>query len=204
MSHSLFAFPTGPHVDPWLWVLVGATAIAGGVAAVWEWQLRFWWRHHPFRTNVEGHIAGAAVAAAVLLAVTAAAHGLGWQVWGAPILGGIGLALLLLVVVFRRVAFLPQLRRYEVNAPELTTPRADLPPVHHDRMEFPLIVALAAAPAAYLSFGWHTWPHAYHMGMNLLGFLIAFAVASLVAAQLEDVARFHRAVRRGSRARGRR
>lgn len=204
MSHGLLDFPGRQHADLWLVILIAATAAAAVMATLWEWQLSHAWRHHPFRMTVEGHLANAAIAVAVLLGVASAAHGLGWDAWGAPLLGVIGILLLLATVIVRRVAFLPQMHDYEAGSPELTTPRAKLPRAQPDRMMFPVIVALGGAPAAYLAFGWHSWNHAFHMGMSILGFLVVFAVASLVASQLEDVARFQRDIGRRPRARGRR
>lgn len=203
MSHGLLDFPTGAHVDAWVVILSTAAAATAGTAATWGWRLQHRWRHHPYRMTVEGHVVHAMWAAGIILGIAAMAHGLGWPAWGAPLLCAIGLGLVMATLAARRFAFLPQLRAYERNAPELIEPRAPLPRAAVRPAIFPWIVGMIGAPVAYLSFTWHRWNHVYHEGMYLLGFVIVFGVASLVATQLEEVARFERDIRRSRGARRR-
>lgn len=171
------------HLDAWGAALLAAAVVASLLAAIWLLQVRRWWRHHPYRLVVQGHIARGMTATAVLLAIASASHLLGWTVYALPVLGLVALALLALMVGVWRWGFLPGLRRYEARHPEVIAKRAKLRLTAVPAYEVPLLAAIAGGAAAYVGFVWHPWNHVFHLGMWVLGGLTAYAIASVVATQ---------------------
>lgn len=187
---NLLANPTAAHLDLWGAVLALVALLGIIVGAGWRLHLRRQWRHHPLRLRVQGHLADAVLAVAVILAIGAVAHLAAWPVWGTPLFGTAALALLGLVIVWRQLAlttFAKNLVGYEEHYPTVAKPRAPLPQAKLPNEEIPTIAALVGALALYAIFVWHPWNHVFHMGLAPIGAIAGFALGSLIAADKGQV-----------------
>lgn len=176
----LLGEPHRSHLDLWGIGLLGLFALIVIITVGWRWEIRSRWPHHPFRAVVQGLLVKGTGALSVLAGVAAAAHVLGWSVYGVPLFGGLVALVFTAIVVHWRFLVLPQLRRYERRHPEVAVVHARLRPVTAPWSEIPLIAGLAGGFVGYAAFVWHPWSHAYHMGMFVLGGLASYVVACVV------------------------
>ena len=169
------------HFDIWGGLLLAATLAAGAIAVTWRWEIQRWWHHHPFRLVVQGHLASAMSAVALLLSVATISHVQGWSVYALPILGLIAISFLALVFGWWRWVFLAELRAYEAGHRAIVAKGVKVRLTEYREAEWPWVGGLAGGVAGYIAFLAHPWNHAFHMGMWLLGGLIGFVIGSLIA-----------------------